>query len=98
MWYSNADFKKIHNIIHITDDICYNTLTSYLYKDNVIIGNFYIEEQYLKNYKVIERKPICINYKIYDICGMGPPSSGGIAVAQIFKILENLPCEFERVR
>ena len=53
----------------------------------------YLQKEDLKNYKVIERKPICINYKIYDICGMGPPSSGGIAVAQIFKILENFDLE-----
>ena len=49
----------------------------------------YLDKKDLKNYRVIERKPICIDYKNYDICGMGPPSSGGVAVAQIFKILEN---------
>ena len=32
--------------------------------------------------------PVCTNYKVYNICGMGPPSSGGVAVAQILKILE----------
>lgn len=47
-----------------------------------------LEKQDLKNYKIIERAPVCIKYKVYDVCGMGPPSSGGIAVAQILGILE----------
>ena len=53
----------------------------------------YLDKKDLKNYRVIERKPICIDYKNYDICGMGPPSSGGVAVAQTFKILENFDLE-----
>ncbi len=43
----------------------------------------------LSNYKAKKRKPICSPYRIWLICGMGPPSSGGIAVAQILGILEN---------
>ena len=41
------------------------------------------------NYKVIERKPICSNYKGYQVCGMGPPSSGAITIAQILGMIEN---------
>ncbi len=48
----------------------------------------FLEFEDLSSYRVIERDPVCINYKMYDICGMGPPSSGGVAVAQILKILE----------
>ena len=44
----------------------------------------------LKNYRVIERNPLCFLYReIYKICAMGPPSSGGQTVGQILKILEN---------
>ena len=44
-------------------------------------------------YRVIERPPICTTYRDHQICGMGPPSSGGIAVAQMLGMLEtfNLP-------
>ena len=42
----------------------------------------------LSSYRVIERDPVCIDYRVYTVCGMGPPSSGGVAVAQILKILE----------
>ena len=48
----------------------------------------FLEAEDLSNYNVIERDPVCVNYKVYKICGMGPPSSGGVAVAQILKILE----------
>ncbi len=43
----------------------------------------------LANYKAIRRVPVCINYRGHVVCGMGPPSSGGIAVAQTLGILEN---------
>ena len=35
-----------------------------------------------------ERPPVCGTYRGYRICGMGPPSSGGIAVIQMLKQLE----------
>ena len=57
-----------------------------LKKSNIEKG--LLKENDLKNYKIIERHPVCIEYKAYDVCGMGPPSSGGIAVAQILGILE----------
>lgn len=37
----------------------------------------------MANYQVIERAPVCGNYREYNVCGMAPPSSGGIAVIQI---------------
>ncbi len=42
----------------------------------------------LKNYKAIERPPVCGAYRTYKVCGMGPPSSGGIGVIQTLGILE----------
>ncbi len=44
----------------------------------------------LANYQVIERTPVCGNYRAYVACGMGPPSSGGIAELQILGILDHL--------
>ncbi|MEM9085653.1 MAG: gamma-glutamyltransferase [Pseudomonadota bacterium] len=34
------------------------------------------------------RDPVCGRYRTYKVCGMGPPSSGGIAVAQMLGQLE----------
>ncbi|MBP2460742.1 MULTISPECIES: gamma-glutamyltransferase [unclassified Rhizobium] len=41
------------------------------------------------NYRIKEREPVCLAYRALDICGMGPPSSGGVAVGQMLGILEN---------
>jgi len=42
----------------------------------------------LKAYKAVERAPLCGSYRTYKVCGMGPPSSGGIGVIQSLAILE----------
>ncbi|MGF9757108.1 gamma-glutamyltransferase [Microvirga sp. 0TCS3.31] len=42
----------------------------------------------LKSYKVQEREALCGNYRVYRICGMGPPSSGQVAVQQMMGVLE----------
>lgn len=34
-------------------------------------------------YEVIERPAICADYLVYEVCGMGPPSSGALTVGQI---------------
>ncbi len=41
----------------------------------------------LAAYRVIERPPVCVPYRSYRLCSMGPPSSGGIALAQILGML-----------
>ncbi len=41
----------------------------------------------LAAYRVIERAPVCAPYRGVRVCGMGPPSSGGVAVAQILALL-----------
>ncbi len=43
----------------------------------------------LSNYRIIERQPICFSYRALDVCGMGPPSSGAIAVGQILGVSEH---------
>ena len=43
----------------------------------------------LAAYEVRERPAVCIAYRAFDVCGMGPPSSGALAVGQILGILEN---------
>jgi len=42
----------------------------------------------LASYQAKERPPVCGYYRSYRICGMGPPSSGGIGVLQILGLLE----------
>ncbi len=42
----------------------------------------------IRAYEAKERDPVCAPYRSYTICGMGPPSSGGVAVAQMLGQLE----------
>ncbi len=39
-------------------------------------------------YRVKERPATCAPYRGHEVCGMGPPSSGGVAVGQILGMLE----------
>jgi len=47
----------------------------------------------LKGYTAKERPPLCTDYKQWKVCGMPPPSSGGIAVAQILGTLQALKAQ-----
>jgi len=44
----------------------------------------------LRDYRAKEREPVCTDYRRWKVCGMPPPSSGGIAMAQILGTLEAL--------
>jgi gamma-glutamyltranspeptidase/glutathione hydrolase len=51
-------------------------------------GNGWITTQDLANYQAAWRKPMLGKYRGYEIIAMPPPSSGGIAMFQIFQIIE----------
>ena len=42
----------------------------------------------LAGYQAKERPPVCVLYRIYKLCGMGPPSSGATTVFQILGMVE----------
>lgn len=44
----------------------------------------------ISGYQAKERNPVCGTYKQWKVCGMPPPSSGGVAVLQTLGILEAL--------
>ncbi|MEE2759928.1 MAG: gamma-glutamyltransferase [Pseudomonadota bacterium] len=44
----------------------------------------------LENYKAVARQPVCSFYRKWLVCGMGPPSSGGITVQQILGLLQGI--------
>lgn len=44
----------------------------------------------LSGYQAKERPPVCFAYRTRKICGMGPPSSGALTVAQTLKLIEPL--------
>ena len=45
----------------------------------------------LKNYKAISRKPIEFSYRGYSVISFPPPSSGGLLLAQMLKMIEPFP-------
>lgn len=51
----------------------------------------------LAHYQAKERAPLCTDYKRWQVCGMPPPSSGGIAVAQILGTLQALEARDKRL-
>jgi gamma-glutamyltranspeptidase/glutathione hydrolase len=50
--------------------------------------NGLISKKDLKNYQAVWRAPIKSKYKNYQIIGMPPPSSGGVALAQLLQMVE----------
>lgn len=46
-----------------------------------------ITAQDLANYKPVWRSPLCFPWQTYQVCSMPPPSSGGVALAQILNLL-----------
>ena len=47
-----------------------------------------LSEMDLAIYQVKERAAVCAPYRGHEVCGMGPPSSGAVAVGQILGLLE----------
>ena len=47
-----------------------------------------LSEVDLAIYRVKERPAVCASFRAHDVCGMGPPSSGAIAVGQMLGMLD----------
>ncbi|WIO75509.1 gamma-glutamyltransferase [Porticoccaceae bacterium LTM1] len=56
--------------------------------DEMERGNGLITHEDLKNYRVVERKPVTGSYRGYQVASMPPPSSGGVHLIQMLNILE----------
>ena len=50
-----------------------------------------IDEKDLAEYEAVERAPVHTTYRGYHVHSMGPPSSGGIAIAQLLAAAEQKP-------
>ncbi len=44
----------------------------------------------LSSYEAVERAPVCATYRGRQVCGVGPPSSGGVAVGQALMMLDGI--------
>ena len=43
----------------------------------------------MRDYRVVENQPLCASYRSYTLCGPPPPSSGGLGVMAILRILQH---------
>jgi len=50
-----------------------------------------ITHEDLKSYKAVWRSPLTFRYKEYNVITIAPPSSGGVALAQLLKSVEPYP-------
>lgn len=66
----------------------YKGKTAKILADFIQSKGGYITEEDLANYQAIWREPIEFNYKDIRITSMSPPSSGGMTINQILKMME----------
>ena len=71
----------------------YEGETARLIVEEMERGKGLISYEDLQNYHSVWREPIRFEYKNYAITSMGPPSSGGVALAQLFMMMENFPVQ-----
>lgn len=57
--------------------------------NNSAIAPGVLSLQDLANYQAKLRQPVCDDYRQYQVCGMGPPSSGGLTTLQTLGVLAN---------
>jgi len=66
----------------------YKGITADLIVDEMKLGNGIISHADLESYEAIERKVVEFDYRGHNVITMAPPSSGGIALAQLLNSVE----------
>lgn len=93
--YKEGDILKQENLARTFEKIA-NDFENAFYKGEIanMLVDFVkkrgglITKNDLKSYKAKWRKPLTFNYKGLRLISMGPPSSGGICMGQMLKMLE----------
>lgn len=52
---------------------------------SLVANNITLQD--LATYQAKNRPPVCVDYRDYSVCGMGPPTSGGLTVGQILGMM-----------
>ncbi|MDX2301248.1 MAG: gamma-glutamyltransferase [Microscillaceae bacterium] len=81
--------KTLERIRDYGRDGFYAGHTAYLIVKEMQRGGGLITLEDLKNYQAVWRRPIIGHYKGHKIITMGPPSSGGLVLLQILKMIES---------
>jgi len=80
--------KTLRRIMENGRDGFYRGETARLVAEEMRRGGGLITEEDLERYQARERTPIHGTYRGYDVIGMPPPSSGGVAVVEMLNMLE----------
>jgi len=65
-----------------------NDIVAMVQNDPINPGKINLDD--FARYEAKRRLPVCLGYNGFDVCGVGPPSSGGLAVLQILGLVERL--------
>ena len=66
----------------------YEGKTADLIADQFQANGGLIDREDLAEYRAVERAPVTATYRGYEVHSMGPPSSGGVAIAQLLNAAE----------
>jgi gamma-glutamyltranspeptidase/glutathione hydrolase len=69
----------------------YQGRTADLLTDQFAENGGLIDKEDLAEYEAVEREPVSTTYRGYHVHSMGPPSSGGVAIAQLLNAAEQKP-------
>ena len=81
--------KTLKRIVDTDGEDFYTGTTAKLLVQQMNADGGLISAEDLKNYNVVERKPIVGSYRGYDVISMPPPSSGGIHLVQMLNMLSH---------
>lgn len=62
-----------------------------------VAGSALLSADDLRGYKTHWRKPLVGAFRGFQVIGMGPPSSGGVALLQVLGMLDGLPLDADRL-
>ena len=71
----------------------YKGKTAALIAQDMANNNGLITEADLASYRAVEREPVTGKFRGYDIVSAPPPSSGGVHIVQMLKLLDPYPLE-----
>jgi gamma-glutamyltranspeptidase/glutathione hydrolase len=80
--------RTLRRVMENGRDGFYRGETARLVAEEMRRGGGLITEEDLERYQARERAPIRGSYRGYDVIGMPPPSSGGVAIVEMLNMLE----------
>jgi len=93
----NPDYARTLELLarHGHDGFYRGELAEKLVRGVRAAGGLWSDEDFAQ-YRVVEREPLRFSYRDYSLVTAPPPSSGGVALAEIFNILDGFdPADFE---